>query len=78
MKLKPSLFDHLTRTARQDMRNLDRGLHPQESAARSELKRMKQIQSPGNLCDIKYLVQKQLTSPLAAWLCADSVACGKE
>lgn len=62
VKLKPSLFDHLTRTA---MKNLDRELNPQESAAWSELKRMKQIQTPRNLCDMKYLPQNQFTSPLA-------------
>lgn len=62
VKLKPSLFDHLARTA---MKNLNRELNPQESAAWSELKRMKQIQTPRNLCDMKYLPQNQFTSPLA-------------
>lgn len=60
------------------MKNLDREFNPQESAAWSELKRIKYIQRPGNLCNIKYLIQKHLASPLAAWLCADPVPCGKE
>lgn len=50
VKLKPSLFDHLTRTARQDMKTLDRELSSQESAAWSEQKRMIQVQTPRNLC----------------------------
>lgn len=78
VRLKPSLFDHLTRTARQDMKALDGELHPQESAAWSEQERMKQVQTPRNLCNNKYPTQNQLTSPLAVGLCADSVACGRE
>lgn len=60
------------------MKNLDGELNPQESAAWSEQERMKQVQTPRNLCNNKHPTQTQFTSPLAVGLCADSVACGKE
>jgi len=55
VKLSPSLF-YLTKTARQDMKNLDGECRSTgESAVWSEVK-MKEIQNPRNLCNMKYLI----------------------